>query len=65
MLTILKNLFLARQSRGTGLFGLGRRAPARGLTAGRGGMALGTLAAIAAPFVLRKIQARRAQRMPA
>lgn len=63
MLDILKNLFIARQSRG--LFGLGRRAPMRGLTAGRGGMALGTLAAIAAPFVLRKLAAHRAQRTPA
>ncbi len=63
MLSILKNLFLARQSRGTGL--LGHRAPTRGLTAGRGGMALGALAAIAAPFVLRKLQAHRAQRTPA
>lgn len=65
MLSILKNLFLRNHSRGTGLFGLGRRAPTHGLTGRRGGMAFGTLAAIAAPFVLRKLQARRAHRTPA
>jgi hypothetical protein len=61
MLSFLRNLF-GRQTRRSGWFGRERQTPAYGR---RGGMALGTLASIAAPFVIRKLLARRAQRTAA
>jgi hypothetical protein len=58
MLNLLRNLFGRRQSR---FGGFGRRQNAL-VTPRRGGMALGTLASIAAPFIIRKMRARRAER---
>lgn len=62
-MSFLENLF-GRRSRGFGRFGRsGRRQNALTRTFGnrRGGMALGTLAAIAAPFIMRKLRHRRAE----
>jgi hypothetical protein len=61
MFNLLRNLF-GRRSRGFNPFQ--RRQSALGRTVGehRGSMALGTLASIAAPFVIRKLMQRRAQR---
>lgn len=61
MLSFLRNIF-GRSSRRSGWFGRDRQAPAYGR---RGGIAFGTLASIAAPFVIRKLLARRAQRTAA
>jgi hypothetical protein len=58
MLHLLRNLFGQRRSR----FGFGRRDPV--VTPRRGGMALGTLAAIAAPFIIKKLRARMDQQQP-
>jgi hypothetical protein len=65
MMQIFRMLFGGR-SRGIGGL-LGRRQPglAQQVGARRGGMALGTIATIAAPFVIRKLMERRAQRQPA
>jgi hypothetical protein len=62
MLRTLANLFLGRRRQG--LPGLpGRRGGIAGaMNAHRGASALGTIATIAAPFVIRKLMARRAQR---
>lgn len=63
MLNLLANLFLGR--RRTGLMGLFDRrrhgGVANGLNTHRGASALGTIATIAAPFVIRKLMERRAQ----
>jgi hypothetical protein len=61
MLRILAMIFpfLAQRNRG---FRGRTSALAHRVGGRRGGLALGSLAAIAAPFVLRKLQARRAQR---
>ncbi len=56
MLNILKNLFGQRQRSGW----FGRNAHMLG--GRRGGIALGTIATIAAPFIFRKVKARLAQR---
>jgi hypothetical protein len=61
MLSFLNNLF-GRRSRGFARFGRRQNNLAHTLGGRRGGMALGTLASIAAPFVIRKLMARRAQR---
>ncbi len=58
MLSFIKNLF-GRQQRGF----FGRNA--QRVNNHRGGVALGTLGAIAAPFVIRKLRARMAQRQQA
>lgn len=64
MLNLLANLFLGRR-RG-GLAGLLDRRRHGGVATAvnqhRGASALGTLATIAAPFVIRKLMARREQR---
>jgi hypothetical protein len=61
MFSLLSSLF-GRRSRRTGLFG--RRSNNVGRTIGNHprGIALGTLASIAAPFIARKLMARRQQR---
>jgi hypothetical protein len=64
MLAFLRNLFGHRPSRferfRTGSTSLAHRVGGR-----RGGIALGTLATIAAPFIIKKIRARMAQRQGA
>jgi hypothetical protein len=61
MMSLFSNLF-GRRSRRRGLFG--RRSNNFGRTIGnhRRGLALGTLASIAAPFIVRKLMVRRQQR---
>ena len=54
MLSFIKNLFGRRQQ--PGFFGRN----AQRVNNHRGGVALGTLGAIAAPFVIRKLRARMA-----
>jgi len=54
MFNFIRNMFDRRSNR-FGLFGNRRSA----LTPKRGGIALGTLASIAAPFIIRKVMARR------
>jgi hypothetical protein len=58
MMTLLRNLF-GHRSRGFGPF----RRRSRGLELNRrnGGITLGTIAMLAAPFIVRKLKARRAQ----
>lgn len=62
MLSFLSNLLMGR--RRSGLLGLIDRRRRGGLVNGvnnhRGASAIGTVAAIAAPFLIRKIAARRA-----
>jgi len=58
MLNLLRALFLGR-SRGFGPF---KRRVDPVVTPRRGGMALGTIATLLAPFLLRKLSARRAER---
>jgi hypothetical protein len=64
MLSILANLFLGRRRTGlAGLFARGRRGGvANAMNTHRGASALGTIATIAAPIVIRKLMDRRAQR---
>jgi hypothetical protein len=59
MLSFIKNLFGQRQR--SGFFR--REAPMS--NGRRGGIALGTLATIAAPFVIRKLRSRMAERRDA
>jgi hypothetical protein len=63
MLNLLANMFMGR--RRSGLLGLFDRRRRGGIVQGvnnhRGASALGTIASIAAPFVIRKLMARRAQ----
>ena len=64
MLSLFRDLF-GRRSRRFGRFGgLNRRSHAlsRTMDRRRGGMTLGTLAALAAPFIIRKLRERRAMR---
>ncbi|HUS28797.1 MAG TPA: hypothetical protein VMZ53_09810 [Kofleriaceae bacterium] len=56
MLKLLANLFGRRSSR-FNRFGFGRQPL---LTPRRGGIGLGTLAAVAAPYIIRKVMQRRA-----
>jgi hypothetical protein len=67
MLSFLSNLFLGQ--RRTGLAGLFDRRRRGGvvntMNTHRGASALGTLATVAAPFVIRKLMARRANRATA
>ncbi len=65
MLSILTNLLLGRRRTGlTGLFDRRRQGGLGGaVSAHRGASALGTIATIAAPFVVRKLMARRAEHM--
>lgn len=64
MLTTLVNLFLGRRRSGlAGLFSQRRQGGmANAMNTHRGASALGTLATLAAPFVIRKIMARRSER---
>jgi hypothetical protein len=55
---LLNNLF-RRRSRDFGLF---RRRTSYELDRKRSGIALGTLASLAMPFIIRKLMARRTQR---
>jgi hypothetical protein len=63
MLNLLSNLFLGRRRTGlAGLFDRRRRGGvASAMTTHRGASALGTLATLAAPFLIRKLMERRAQ----
>ena len=61
MLSMLKNLF-GHKSRGFGRFGRRQSGIGRMFGNRRGGMALGSIAALAAPFVMRKLRSRRTQR---
>jgi hypothetical protein len=61
MMSLLNNLF-GRRSRGFGRFGRRHRGMAHNLGGRRGGMELGTIAAIAAPFIMRKMRSRHMQR---
>ena len=67
MLSILANLFLGRRRSGlAGLFDRRRHGGAvNAVNNNRGASALGTIATIAAPFVIRKLMERRAQRAAA
>ena len=67
MLNILANLFLGRRRQGlAGLFDRRRHGGvANAVNNHRGVSALGTIASVAAPFVIRKLMARRAQRAAA
>ena len=62
MLQFLANLFLGRRRSGVlGLFNRNRQGGiANGVNNHRGATAVGTLATIAAPFLIRKLMARRA-----
>lgn len=60
MLRILAAVLPFLSRRNTGRIGRGGA-----LTSRRGGMALGTIASIAAPFVIKKLMARRQQRAAA
>ena len=64
MLNLLANLFLGRRRPGiAGLFDRSRRGGvANAVNTHRGTSALGTIATIAAPIVIRKLMARRAER---
>lgn len=63
MLNFLLNMFGGRRSRGFGGFGYGRRPSGLSRMFGGGrGMAMGSIASMAAPFLLRKLSARRQQR---
>ncbi len=64
MLQTLANLFLGRRRTGlAGLFAPRRQGGlANTMNNNRGASALGTLATIAAPFLIRKLLARREQR---
>ncbi len=64
MLNLLSNLFLGRRPSGLArLFSRNRQGGlANTVNNNRGMSALGTIASIAAPFVIRKIMASRAQR---
>jgi hypothetical protein len=61
MLSLFKNLFGRRSHRFGGL-GFGRRHNtfAQSMNRHRGGIGLGTLAAVAAPLLVRKLRSRRA-----
>jgi hypothetical protein len=63
MLTLLANMFLGRRRPGLlGLFDRRRRGGVlNGVNNHRRASAVGTIATIAAPFVIRKLMARRAQ----
>jgi hypothetical protein len=63
MLQLISNLFMGRRRPGfLGLFDRRRRGGiVNGVNNHRGMSALGTVATIAAPFVIRKLMARRAQ----
>lgn len=67
MLKLLANMFLGNRRGGVaGLFDRRRRGGvANAVNDHRGASALGTLATIAAPFVIRKLMARREQRAAA
>jgi hypothetical protein len=67
MLNILTNLLLGRRRTGiAGLFDRRRQGGVGGtVSAHRGASALGTIATIAAPFLVRKFMARRAERTAA
>jgi hypothetical protein len=67
MLSMLANMFLGRRRNGlAGLFDRRRHGGvANAVNQHRGASALGTIATIAAPFVIRKLMARRAQRAAA
>ena len=67
MLSILTNLLLGRRRTGlAGLFNRQRQGGVGGtVSAHRGASALGSIATLAAPFVVRKLMARRAQRTDA
>ncbi len=67
MLSTLANMFLgSRRSGLAGLFDRRRQGGvANALNTHRGASALGTIATIAAPFVIRKLMARRDQRAAA
>ena len=60
-MSLLRNLFGRRRSRFSN-FPLFRRRQQHALTPKRGGIAMGTLLSLAAPFIVRKIQQRRAAR---
>ncbi|MDQ3366992.1 MAG: hypothetical protein M3680_16335 [Myxococcota bacterium] len=64
MLHLLANMFLGRRRTGlAGMFDRRRRGGmANTMNTHRGASALGAIATLAAPFVIRKLQARRAQR---
>jgi len=55
-MSLLRNLFFGRPS----WFGLRRQQPA--ITPRRGGIAFGSLLALVAPFLLRRLRARQPQR---
>jgi hypothetical protein len=59
MLQLLRNLFVGSR----GFAGFGRRPSA--VSQHKRGVALGTIASIAAPFVIRKLMGRRSQRQAA
>jgi hypothetical protein len=63
MLNLLSNLFLGRRRTGlAGLFDRRRHGGAmNAMNTHRGASALGTLATLAAPYLIRKLMARRAQ----
>jgi len=67
MLSLLSNLFLGRRRTGiAGLFDRRRRGGAvNAVNNNRTASALGTIATIAAPFVIRKLMERRSQRAAA
>jgi hypothetical protein len=67
MLTFLANMFLGRRRPGpVGLFDRRRRGGVlNGVNHHRKASAVGMIATIAAPFVIRKLMARRAQNAPA
>ena len=67
MLSHLANMFLGRRRSGlAGLFDRRRHGGvANTMNQHRGASALGTIATIAAPFVIRKLMERRAQRAAA
>lgn len=64
MLSLLANLFLGRRRSGlAGMFSSRRRGGlANTLNSNRRASALGTVATVAAPFLIRKLMDRRAQR---
>jgi len=67
MLSTIANLLLGRRRNGlAGLFDRNRRGGLTGaMNNNRGASALGTLATLAAPFVIRKLLARRSERAAA
>jgi len=62
MLNILANMFRGRRSGISGLFGRRQGGIGAALNNNRKSSALGTIAMVAAPFVIRKLMARRQQR---